>query len=275
MLPGDIVRDVASAVGASGPTGTDYNHSMSMREIAPDIDSAIGDMVEIIARGWDPLQIVLFGSRARGDDHEHSDVDLLVVLDECDDRSRTRGSILDALRPLRVPTDIVVTTPALLVKRACLISAVERQALIDGRILYVRGGGDPVTEAALHLLQLGSEDLGTAERLCASEIEPPRQACFFAQQAAEKALKAALELEHHDYPRIHQLHELLPLLPSKWPLHEIELNLERLSKLVVDARYPDVDKLPTRAAAVEAVADARLVVEAVVEEFQKRGLELS
>lgn len=256
-------------------SGTDYNHSMSMLETAIDIDSVIGDMVEIIARGWDPLQVVLFGSRARGDEREHSDVDLLVVLDECEDRSRARGSILEALRPLQFPTDIVVTTPALLVKRACLINAIERKALIDGRILYVRGGGDPVTEAALHLLQLGSEDLGTAERLCASEIEPPRQACFFAQQAAEKALKAALELEHNDYPRIHQLHELLTLLSPSWPLRELELNLKRLSQLAIDARYPDLDKLPTRDAAVEAVDDARLVVDAVVAEFQRRGLELS
>ena len=245
-----------------------------MLETATDIDSVLGDMVEIIARGWDPLQIVLFGSRARGDDHEHSDVDLLVVLDECDDRSGARDDIREALRPVQFPTDIVVTTPTLLVKRACLVGAVERQAVIDGRILYVRGGGDPVTEAALHLLQLGSEDLGTAERLCASEIEPPRQACFFAQQAAEKALKAALELEHNDYPRIHQLHELLPLLPTSWPLHQLEVNLERLSKLVIDARYPDVNKLPTRAVAAQAVADARLVVDAIVEEFQRRGLEL-
>lgn len=255
-------------------TGTDYNHLMSMLETAPDIETAIGDMVEIIVRGWDPLQVVLFGSRARGDGHEHSDVDLLVVLDDCHDRSRTRHDIREALLPLRVPTDVVVTTPGLLIARACLISAIERQALIDGRILYVRGGGDPVTEAALHLLQLGSEDLGSAELLLGSESQPPRQACFFAQQAAEKALKAALELEHNDYPRIHQLHELL-LLPSSWPLHELELNLKRLSALVIDARYPDVDKLPTRETAVEAVADARLVVDAVVEEFQRRGLELS
>ena len=151
-------------------TGTDYNHSMSMLENALDIDSVISDMVEIITRGWDPLQVVLFGSRARGDVHKHSDVDLLVVLDDCDDCSGARDGIRDALRPLQVPTDIVVTTPALLVKRACLVGAVERKALFDGRILYVRGGGDPVTEAALHLLQLGSEDLGSAELLLSSEI---------------------------------------------------------------------------------------------------------
>ena len=256
-------------------TRTDYNHHMSMLEIAPDIESAIGDMVEIIARGWDPLQIVLFGSRGRGDGHEYSDVDLLVVLDDCNDRSRTRHDIREALLPLRVPTDIVVTTPALLIKRACLVGAVERKAVLDGRILYVRGGGDPVTEAALHQLHLATEDLGTADLLLSSESQPPRQACFHARQAAEKALKAALELEHNDYPHIHQLEELLQALPLTWPLHELDVDLVRLSRLVIFARYPDADNLPSRADAVKAVADARLVVESVIEEFQRRGLELS
>ena len=254
--------------------GTDYNHNMSMLESAIDTDSVIDDMVETIVRGWDPLQVVLFGSRARGDDHKDSDVDLLVVLDDCDDCSGARDGIRDALRPLLVPTDIVVTTPALLVKRACLVGAVERKAVLDGRIVYVRGGGNPVTEAALHQLHLATEDLGTADLLLSSESQPPRQACFHAQQAAEKALKAALELEHNDYPHIHQLEELRQALPPTWPVNGLEVDLVRLSRLVIFARYPDADNLPTRADAVKAVADARLVVDAVVEEFRRRGLEL-
>ena len=247
---------------------------MTTLQAPTDIDAVIETLLDIVVQGWDPLQIVLFGSRARGDHHEDSDIDLLVVLDECEDWTQARRDIRQSLRRRSIPADVVVTTPTLWLKRAGLVGAVERKALIDGRILYVRGGGDPVREAALHLLKLAFEDLGTGERLCASEIEPPRQACFFAQQAAEKALKAALELEHNDYPRIHELEELLPQLPPTWPAHELELNLDRLSRLVIDARYPGVDELPTRAEAVEAVADARLIVDAIVAEFQRRGLEL-
>src|SRR5437879_4267843 len=46
----------------------------------------------------DRLQgLVLFGSWARGQAHEESDVDFLVVLDEVVDRARERDRIVDAL----------------------------------------------------------------------------------------------------------------------------------------------------------------------------------
>ena len=247
---------------------------MPTLQASTDIDVALGKLLDIIVQGWDPLQIVLFGSRARGDQHEDSDIDLLVVLDECEDWMQVRQDIRRSLRRQSIPTDIVVTTPTLWLKRACLVGAVERKALLDGRILYARGGGDPVIEAALHLLKLALGDLDGAEFLLSSPDREPRLACFHAQQAAEKALKATLELEHNDYPRIHDLEDLLPQLPPTWPVHELKLNLERLSKLVIDARYPGVDELPTRAEADTAVADARLIVNAIVEEFQRRGLEL-
>ncbi len=247
---------------------------MTTIQAPTDIDAAIGNVLDIIVQGWDPLQIVLFGSRARGDHREDSDIDLLVVLEDCEDRFDASSAIRAALHGLEVPTDVVVTTPETLLKRAFLVGAVERRALIDGRIRYVRGGGDPVIEAALHQLRLAVEDLGTAGRLHSSEIEPPRQACFHAQQAAEKALKAALELEHSDYPHTHKLGDLRSQLPPTWPVHELDVDLDRLSESAVSARYPEVRMLPTRAEAVEAVADARLIVNAIVEEFQRRGHEL-
>ena len=247
---------------------------MTTIQAPTDIDAAIDTLIDTIVQGWDPLQIVLFGSRARGDHREDSDVDLLVVVDDSVDWSETRWEIRNGLPSGLIPTDIVVTTPMMWLQRANLVGAIERKALIDGRVLYVRGGGDPVIEEALHQLQLALEDLGTAERLHSSEIEPPRQACFFAQQAAEKALKAALELEHDDYPRIHELEDLRSQLPTSWPVHSLDVDLDRLSKSAVSARYPEVRMLPTRDEAVEAVADARLIVNAVVEEFQRRGHEL-
>ena len=39
----------------------------------------ISIMTERIVRNFDPLQIILFGSRARGDADRDSDIDLLVV----------------------------------------------------------------------------------------------------------------------------------------------------------------------------------------------------
>ncbi len=51
---------------------------------------------------------MLFGSCARGDASEHSDIDLLVIEDEEPDRAREMVRLRRLLRPLRVPADILV-----------------------------------------------------------------------------------------------------------------------------------------------------------------------
>ena len=45
-----------------------------------EVDALIPRMAETIAERFNPLRIVLFGSRARGDQKPNSDVDLLVVV---------------------------------------------------------------------------------------------------------------------------------------------------------------------------------------------------
>ena len=48
----------------------------------------ISIMTARIVRDFNPLQIVLFGSQARGDAHRHSDIDLLVVFSELSDKGK-------------------------------------------------------------------------------------------------------------------------------------------------------------------------------------------
>ena len=45
-------------------------------------DKFISIMTERIVQGFDPLQIILFGSQARGDANQQSDIDLIVVFAE-------------------------------------------------------------------------------------------------------------------------------------------------------------------------------------------------
>ena len=45
----------------------------------PVTDGLLGEMVQAIVDEVDPEQVILFGSRARGDEREDSDVDLLVA----------------------------------------------------------------------------------------------------------------------------------------------------------------------------------------------------
>src|SRR5712675_3124463 len=75
-------------------------------------DSRLNDIVERLKRVYDPEQIYLFGSRARGDDGNDSDFDLLVIIPDDAPRER-RGSRLayQALRGTGVAADVLVCEP--------------------------------------------------------------------------------------------------------------------------------------------------------------------
>ncbi len=73
--------------------------------ISPEtLQAAIG----AIAADGRSSRIVLFGSYARGDAREDSDIDLLVIEDKVPDRAREMVRLRRLLRPLRVPADILV-----------------------------------------------------------------------------------------------------------------------------------------------------------------------
>ena len=71
----------------------------------------IAIMTERIVRDFDPLQIILFGSQARGDADRDSDIDMLVVFGELTDNRKTAIDIDRALADLPVAKDIIVSTP--------------------------------------------------------------------------------------------------------------------------------------------------------------------
>ena len=70
-------------------------------------DEYISIMTERIVRDFDPLQIILFGTQARGDAERQSDIDLLVVFSELTDKRKTAIDILRALSDLSVSTALV------------------------------------------------------------------------------------------------------------------------------------------------------------------------
>ena len=73
----------------------------------------IAIMTERIVRDFDPLQIILFGSQARGNADQHSDIDLLIVFEKLADKDKrkTAVDIRVTLADLPVAKDIVITTP--------------------------------------------------------------------------------------------------------------------------------------------------------------------
>jgi predicted nucleotidyltransferase len=96
-------------------------------------------MVERLVREFDPVRIILFGSHARGDATEHSDVDLLVVLPHLDDPGDVMEEMLGALEDVPVPKDVYPADETELERERDLIGPLFRPALRDGKVLYERG----------------------------------------------------------------------------------------------------------------------------------------
>ena len=102
------------------------------------VEEATSLMVQRIVSLFGPERIILFGSQARGDMDEDSDVDLLVVLPECQDRKAATIAMMKALADLPVSKDILVTSTSEIETRGKLVSTVLYPALREGRVLYAR-----------------------------------------------------------------------------------------------------------------------------------------
>ena len=124
---------------------------------------------------------------------------------------------------------------------------------------------------AAMMLVLAREDLTILEEMRDVTRVSDRAVGFHAQQAVEKALKAWLALVGVDYPRTHDLQELLALLDERGvKVPDSFRNLDYLTDYAVLFRYtvPDQpDAALDRAALIREVAEvvdhvARLVAQA-------------
>ena len=108
----------------------------------PVTDGLLGEMVQAIVDEVDPEQVILFGSRARGDQREHSDVDLIVVEAEPFGPERSRHKELvrlyHALAGFRVPADVLVYSHDDVDYWRDSLNHVLARALREGKVLYER-----------------------------------------------------------------------------------------------------------------------------------------
>ena len=92
-----------------------------------------------IVRAADPVRIVLFGARARGEGDDDTDYELLVVLDDVPDRMASRVAVRRSFADIPAPADIVVASAAEIAEGP---SGLAHWALVEGRSLYERDVAD-------------------------------------------------------------------------------------------------------------------------------------
>ena len=120
-------------------------------------------------------------------------------------------------------------------------------------------------------LAYARSDLDAAHALLRDPDHYPRQVCFLAQQAAEKALKAVLVLLEMEFPFTHDLDRLREIVPSGWRVKTAFPNLYALSVWAVDARYPGDLPEVVEADARDALQMAEAVYQTIVDEWQARS----
>ena len=110
-------------------------------------------------------------------------------------------------------------------------------------------------------LDKAEQDFGVCRHLLMGDVLYPFAVAFHAQQAAEKLLKGFLTLHQVEFPKTHNINELLDLLsPVDAVLAKSLRPAHALTKYGVDIRYPgdqpDVSAEEAKEA-FEAAADAR------------------
>jgi len=108
-----------------------------MSEVA-DISPVLKDLVRRIAERFFPDKIILFGSRARGDAGQDSDIDLLVLFSDVADPSRGAAELYASLVDFPNPMDIVVSTSARFERYRNVVNTVYWPASREGKVLYER-----------------------------------------------------------------------------------------------------------------------------------------
>lgn len=253
----------------------------------PDVTEALLDrMIRTIVDEVEPEQVILFGSRARGDARPDSDIDLLIIESEPfgDGRSSHAEEVRigRALPATRIARDILVYSRDEIERWRGSLNHVAARALREGRVVYTRGWGvpspasrpcsvrdgdepQPDVEQARLLLDMADGDLG-ALRVMRNPADVTDEIFgFHVQQAAEKCFKAWIAMLGEEYPLTHDLGKLIAAIRRRDAAVSQHAALKAFSAFAVHYRYAP---FPENAGPIDRPATIRQV-EALMERVRR------
>ncbi len=237
-------------------------------------ESALGTAVRRIVERFDPDEVILFGSRARGDARKDSDYDLLIVGPSDDPQRKRTGDAYAALHEISISMDVHWWTRNEIDEWQLVRSHFINRILRDGKPLYVRSSPrasdrDASRRSARGPLKMPIDLARTLWEKAENDLFAARATlaagraydtiCFHAQQAAEKSLKALLAASDVIPPRTHELADLIALAKetvAEWPFADARIKV--LTHYAVDIRYA-ATPVPSREEAAAALATAEEV----------------
>ena len=226
-----------------------------------------------------PLAVILFGSRARGDHRDDSDVDLLVIIDDdADDRATYAAARaaahrkLDELYDLRVGLDVVDFTKSRFAYCRRARNHVAGQALRNGVIVSEAGlnpgdfpadsNGEPTNWPDIRQRSIAATRNIVSMTALITTNSPLEDVGFHARQAVENALKGWISALDDEYRNIHDLGELAAIVRKHLAENDTPAgeSLDWLTRYAVDYRYEgarvNLDDPPGLLEAVSALVDA-------------------
>jgi len=94
--------------------------------------------VKTLARQFAPDRVILFGSYARGNPNEASDVDMLVIMDHDKRKDVEQAVAIDVELQRKFPLDLIVRRPSEVSKRLAMGDIFLRTILGEGQVLHER-----------------------------------------------------------------------------------------------------------------------------------------
>lgn len=200
--------------------------------------------ITLVVEKLQPDQIILFGSAARNEMAERSDLDLLVIKE----RGKGVPPRHDRWQCARTgdKLDVIVMDRATAERHRLSASHIQGVALEEGRTIYVRDGITPADTGPAYTWN-GAEMVRTtkfepdhsnelleqAERRwrSANREEHPADRCEFLQQSMERALKAFITADGRRVEHTHALDELWTQAEANGERIGASRNPEQLDKL--------------------------------------------
>ena len=193
-----------------------------MRIHSPHIDYNAVRVAEEVKRIAQPELAILFGSRAKGTHHEHSDLDIMLVTDTDPDQEYRANVAAEAaayaerLYPQPVAIQLVWRRVDEFRRNRHYVNSVETNARKEGVI--VGAGGSRYEDEAVEseydwgeydrMLDGAQRRLGRFQRDVAA-AEEDEFIGESAQSALERAMKVLLEAHQAPYARTHSISDLL------------------------------------------------------------------